>query len=150
MAYYNNQRNNAYNNRNINYQRNNAYNGYNGYQQQQPTKKSGATYSVIKNGNFKDYPIVNAWRVSRRTGLVKITVAPYKNSAEHKGQNNSFLTMIARIQYENGFEKIVPCLYNLTNKKIVIQSENILITPNGAGVTRSGKRVRGSVVRLNG
>lgn len=118
-------------------------------QPQQPRyKKSGAKYSIIKNGNFNSYPIVNAW-MSTRQGLVKITVAPYKGTHETKSNNgNTFMNMIASIQVGFNPPQLVPCLYNMTNKKIVLSNVGLLITPNGGGQTRSGKRVTGSVVRL--
>lgn len=126
------------------------YNG-GGYQQQpqQRTKKSGAKYSLIKKGNHEGAIIVNAWMKSRN-GLLKITCAPYNGTHEVKSQNgNTFLTYIASLDYGNGNTRILPCLYNVGNKKITLSAVNLLITPNGGGITRSGKRVTGSVLQLS-
>lgn len=125
------------------------YNG-GGYQQpQQRFKKSGAKYSMIKKGNHEGAIIVNAWMKSRQ-GLLKITCAPYNGTHEVKSQNgNTFLTYIASLDYGNGNTRILPCLYNVGNKKITLSAVNLLITPNGGGFTRSGKRVTGSVLQLS-
>lgn len=148
---YNNNRNQYGQNRGY---RQNNYGGYpqqQGYSQQQPPqrfKKSGAKYSIIKQGNFEGYPIVNAWMKTRQ-GLVKITIAPYRDTREVESKSNKFLTMIASIKVGFNPPQIMPCLYNLTNKKIVLPNVGLLVTPNGGGMTRNGKRVTGAVVQLN-
>lgn len=133
--------------------RQNNYGGYpqhQGYGQQQPQqrpKKSGAKYSIIKQGKHEGSPIVNAW-MSTRQGLVKITIAPYHGTRKVESSANTFLTMMASVQVGFNPPQLMPCLYNITNKKVVLSNIGLLVTPNGGGMTRSGKRVTGSVVKL--
>ncbi|WP_417443757.1 hypothetical protein [Joostella sp.] len=118
-----------------------------GYQQAPPppAKKSGATYSIIKKGKYEGGTIVNAWNVSRSKGLIKATVAPYSGTTESTSQSgNVYQTMIASVFYEkSGVKKLMPCLMNVKTKKIALSEINMVISPNGSGVTSSGKRVSG-------
>lgn len=147
---YNNNRTYSFSNHQQHNQFNAPYNpNYGGFNNNQPRfKKSGAKYGIIKKGQFEDLPIVNAWMKTRQ-GLVTIKVAPYHKTKSHdSGNGNAFFSMIAEIRYPSGHTKLVPVLMNRSNKKIPIPNENLLITPNGGGVTKSGKRVTGSVVKL--
>lgn len=117
-------------------------------------KRSGATYSKIKNGNFEGEIIVNAWR-STKMGLMTATVAPYA------GANNKGLELVKSggkngdkdIEYQKmmcviknttlGTSQMYPVLMNVKTKVIVLQELSLCITPNGQGTTKSGKRVSG-------
>lgn len=123
-------------------------------QQQQTFKKSGATYSRIRNGNFEGDTIVNAWRVTKM-GLMKATVTPYAgangkgreivNSQGKSGnQDKEYQKMICTIQNDSvGTNTTYHVLMNVKTQVIVIQELGLCITPNGSGVTRKGKRVTG-------
>ncbi len=132
------------NNRNYN---NNNYNQNNFRQNQMNTmpqpKRSGAVYSRIKNGKFDGMTIINAWRKTKM-GLMTCKVAPYHASEVLvKSDRNEFVKMIAEIKLPTGQIQIEPCLMNMTNKKVVLQKMGLVISPNGSGVTSSGKRVTG-------
>lgn len=126
----------------------------NNQQQQQIYKKSGAVYSRIRNGNFEGDTIVNAWRKTR-LGLMKATVAPYEgqngkgreivNSAGKSGnQDKEYQKMICTITNDTaGTNQTYHVLMNLKTQVIVIKELGLCITPNGSGVTKSGKRVTG-------
>ncbi|KRD10500.1 hypothetical protein ASE21_12440 [Flavobacterium sp. Root901] len=123
-------------------------------QQQQIFKRSGATYTTIRNGNFEGNIIVNAWRKTKM-GLMQATVAPYAgqgkkgleivNSQGKSGnQDKEYQKMICEIRNTAlGTTQTYHVLMNLKTKVIVIQELGLCITPNGSGVTRSGKRVTG-------
>ena len=117
----------------------------NHYHKAPAPKRSGATYTVIRNGNFKDDIIVNAWNKSKGKGLITATVAPYGKSKVYenkKGQEK--MTMIAIVDYKNsGVQKKIPCSMNLDTKVISLEEIGMCITPNGSGVTSGGKRVTG-------
>lgn len=114
------------------------------YQQnQQIFKKSGATYSKITKGNFVGLTCVNAWKSSRQ-GLIKASVMPYHASNEIvESEKATYIKMIARISVGIGAERVIPCLMNEKTKVIVLDEISMCITPNGSGVTRSGKHVKG-------
>lgn len=144
------------NNRNWNGNRNSNWNNYprnnwngnrGGYGNgRPPSKKSGAKYSPIKQGKFKGGTIVNAWNASRNRGLVTAKVAPYKDSKEYTAESsgNTYVTMIAEVTYRNsGVTKIIPCSMNKDTRVIVLEEIGMVISPNGHGTTRSGKRVTG-------
>lgn len=144
MSWNNNYNNNYGNNRN--YGGNSRYNNnYNSGNNQQMYKKSGATYSKIRNGNFEGATIVNAWR-STKQGLMTATVTPYaKNGGDElvtSRKGNEFQKMICTILM-NGQKSVYPVLMNTKSKVIVISDLSLCITPNGSGMTRSGKRVTG-------
>ncbi|BFM44936.1 hypothetical protein CFS9_35770 [Flavobacterium sp. CFS9] len=123
-------------------------------QQQQTYKKSGAVYSRIRNGNFEGNTIVNAWRKTR-LGLMKATVAPYAgqgnkgleivNSQGKSGnQEKEYQKMICTITNDTvGSNQTYHVLMNVKTQVIVIKELGLCITPNGSGVTKSGKRVTG-------
>nr|WP_294781358.1 hypothetical protein [uncultured Flavobacterium sp.] len=131
-----------------------GYNNAQPQQQQQQFKKSGATYSKIRNGNFEGNIIVNAWRATK-SGLMKATVAPYAgqgnkgleivNSGGKSGnQDKEYQKMICTITNSNaGTTQTYHVLMNLKTQVISIKELGLCITPNGSGVTRKGKRVTG-------
>ena len=129
------------------YRRNN-YRNNNGYRNNnRPTsKKSGAKYSIIRNGRFEGGTIVNAWNKSRGKGLITAKVAPYSDSKEYtaKSSGKTYITMIAEITYHNsGHTRIIPCSMNKNTKVIALSDIGMVISPNGAGMTSSGKKVTG-------
>lgn len=118
-------------------------------QPQQQYKKSGATYSKIKKGNFQGETIVNAWRKTKY-GLMTATVSPYSGS-KGKGdelvesqKGNQYKKMICTITNTSlGTSQTYHVLMNLETQVIVISELSLCITPNGSGYTRSGKKVTG-------
>ena len=111
-----------------------------------PPKKSGATYTAIRKGNFVGATMVNAWNVSRSKGLITASVGPYKKSDElvTSEKGHEYMKMIAVVQFrKTGNEKIIPCLMNMKTKVIVLRELGMVITPNGSGHTSSGKKVSG-------
>lgn len=138
-------------------QQNNNNRNYNNapqQQQQQQFKKSGATYSRIKNGNFEGDTIVNAWRATK-AGLMKAVVAPYagengkgrdivSSGGKSGNQDKEYQKMICTITNSNaGTTQTYHVLMNLKTQVISIKELGLCITPNGSGVTRKGKRVTG-------
>lgn len=114
--------------------------------QQDPPKKSGATYTIIRKGNFVGGTIVNAWNVSKSRGLVTATVAPYNKSDElvTSDKGNEYMKMIADVQFrKTGNKQLMPCLMNTKTQVIVLRELGMVITPNGSGRTSSGKKVTG-------
>lgn len=117
-------------------------------------KKSGATYSKIKNGDFEGHTIVNAWRTTKM-GLMTAKVTPYagKDKAglkivesvnEKTGLVKEYAKMICTITNTSaGTSQTFHVLMNLKTKVISIPELSLCITPNGNGTTRSGKRVSG-------
>lgn len=109
-------------------------------------KKSGATYSKIGKGKFEGFTIVNAWNVSKRRGLITCTVAPYGKSKEYTGEQNgnTYLTMMAVVTFQSsGQKQLIPCSMNVKTKAISLSELGMVISPNGRGMTRTGKRVTG-------
>lgn len=125
-------------------------------QNQQRAKKSGATYTKIKQGQFEGLTIVNAW-LKTKDLLLTLKIAPYNKTVKGdkadlvKSQSGKeYLKYICEAVYSNGNHRIIPVMYSMQTRKIAIPELNLLVTPNGNGVTSSGKKVSGSVVRLNG
>lgn len=164
MAWNNNRRNGGYNNGggyNNSYGNNGGgYGNNNGgsynSRNQQRSKKSGVTYSKIKQGQFEGLMIVNAW-LKMKDLLLTLKIAPYNKTVKGssadvvKSQSGkTYLKYICEAVYSNGNHRLIPVMYSVETRKIAIPELNLLVTPNGAGVTSSGKKVTGSVVRLNG
>lgn len=117
-------------------------------------KKSGATYSKIKNGNFEGEIIVNAWRKTK-FGLMVATCTPYSGQdgkgdkivesvSEKTGLVKEYKKMICTIQNKSlGTSQTYHVLMNIKTQVIVISELSLCITPNGDGKTASGKRVKG-------
>ncbi|MEQ8220324.1 MAG: hypothetical protein RH981_18965 [Arenibacter sp.] len=132
------------------YNPNGQYNQYpqqqNGYRGQAQAKKSGAKYSLIKDGTYKGYTIINAWNKSRGKGLITAKVAPYKGSKEYTAETSgaTYITLIAEVNYRNtGVTKLVPCSMNKATKVIVLSEIGMVISPNGSGITSGGHKVTG-------
>ncbi|MEH6704722.1 MULTISPECIES: hypothetical protein [Galbibacter] len=138
----------AYNN---NYRRNNGYNrgGYNqNYRQAPPPppKKSGAKYTIIRKGKYEGGTIINAWNKSKSKGLITAKIAPYSGTSEYtaKTSGKTYQTMIAEVTYtKSGHTRLLPCSMNINTKVVVLSDIGMVVTPNGSGVTASGKRVTG-------
>lgn len=117
-------------------------------------KKSGATYTKIKNGNFEGEVIVNAWRKTKY-GLMTATCTPYSGAGkkgleivesvnEKTGLVKEYKKMICTIQNKAmGTSQTYHVLMNIKTQVIVINELSLCITPNGEGKTASGKKVRG-------
>lgn len=122
--------------------------------QQQQFKRSGAVYSKIKKGAFEGHLIVNAWRVTKN-GLMEATVSPYRGAngngldvvhsqGKSGTQDIEYQKMICVIKNKSiGTSQTYHVLMNLKTKVISISELSLCITPNGNGITRSGKRVSG-------
>lgn len=114
------------------------------FQNEQITKKSGATYTKIKNGKREGLICVNAWR-STKNGLMKASCFPV-DGVEHTGEQkgHSFMRYVVNITNSSaGTHETFWCLMRLDTKVIVIKELGLCITPNGNGYTKSGKRVSG-------
>lgn len=144
-------------NRNFNENFNDNYNRQNVSQNQQIFKSSGATYSKIKykksnkpdsEQHFYDETIVNAWRKTK-FGLMLATVTPYagengKGLKVVESEKATYKKMICSISQPSlGIQNTYHVLMNVKTQVIVISELSLCITPNGSGVTRSGKRVTG-------
>lgn len=111
-------------------------------------KRSGAKFTPIRKGKYEGcpYPFVNAWRVTKRGGLVTASGGPINGAVEHKAKTSGkhyvpyLITIVNRAT--GGMQKYT-CLYCVETKKIVIKELGWVISPNGSGVTRSGKSVTG-------
>jgi hypothetical protein len=143
--YSNNQNNNSYNSyrNNNNMQQN---------QQQQQFKKSGATYSKITKGNSEGFLIVNAWRMTA-AGLMTAKATPmgdFNDKREFLGvtvhvgkdKGNEFVRYKVEVLINGVLQKFYT-LMRLDTKKISIRELNLVISPTGQGMTKSGKRVTG-------
>lgn len=115
-------------------------------------KMSGATYSPIKEGNFKGLLIVNAWNKSKGRGMITCTVSPYKGSKNYtSGSGNEYMTMIANVLFhKSGNEMLIPCSMNIQTKVIGLSKLGMCISPNGHGKTKSGKTAKGYFGRFSG
>ncbi len=128
-----------------------AYYGHGGQRPQEQFKKSGAKYSRIKEGNFKNMTCVNAWNVSKSKGLIKASVMPYHASVKggsmalvESKKGNQYVKMIARVFYtRTGNEVVIPCLMNVETQVITLNEIGMCISPNGTGRTKSGKTAKG-------
>lgn len=114
-------------------------------QNQPPAKKSGATYSKIGKGKFQGGTIINAWNKSRSRGLITAKVAPYKGTKHYKNaKGEKKQTMICEVRYHSsGHTQLIPCSMNLSTQVVALPELGMVISPNGRGVTSSGKKVTG-------
>ena len=149
--------NNNYGNNNGGYNRgyngnNGGYNrGYNngGYNRnnsgnQQQFKKSGATYTRMKNGKFEGLICVNAWRKTKQ-GLMRASAFPV-DGVIHVGKEkgNEFMRYVVNVvNSSTGQTSTFWCLMRLDTKIINIKELSLCISTNGSGTTASGKRVSG-------
>jgi len=153
MAYNNNYNRNS--GRSRGYQNGGGYNnnggGYNNANnyggprnQGQNVKKSGAVYSRMKAGKYEGEMCVNAWRKTRH-GLMTASAFPV-DAVEHIADKSgkTFLRYVVEVSNkELGTSQTYWCLMQKESKKIFIKELGLVISPNGNGVTASGKRVTG-------
>jgi hypothetical protein len=139
MAYYNNYQGSGYGG---GYQR--PYNGggyqrpYNGggYQRQQggygyarqKKKHSGAKYiDRSKNGD----PVITAWNYSRRMGLVKILIAPYKGTHTVDSKTGrQWSNWMCRIEGKGVPSEHFPVLVDESRRKCIIRKYGWVVNPN--------------------
>lgn len=120
------------------------------------TKRSGATYSDIKNGQYRDLVIINAWNYSDDKGLIKAKVFPYNKTLDKNGnplihsnnqsgnKSQSYVSMMCEIFYlKTGAIILQPVLMNTETMVVTVPRLGMCITPNGEGYTKSGKKVTG-------
>lgn len=141
MGYNNYPNRSNYGNQRQSYGNQRQYNG--GGQPRQQYKKSWAVYGTIKQGKYAGAPFVIGFKKSRQ-GLIKASVMPYKGTAIVKSKNgHEYIKMIAEVTVDGLNPTLVPCLYSKTTKKVVLDSMSMVISPNGSGTLRSGRRVTG-------
>jgi hypothetical protein len=92
-----------------------------------PKKHSGAKYHAnTKNDN----PAITGWNYSKRAGLVKVFIAPYSNTHQHKSEKgNTFENWMCKVEGV-GFSEHFPVLVNLATKRAVIQKYGWVVSPN--------------------
>ena len=118
-------------------------NNGNNNQQQQQFKRSGAVYTKMKNGKYEGFLAVNAWKATKN-GILKASAFPVSDVEHESKKGNSFLRYAVDITNANmGTKQTYWCLMNTKTQKIVIQELGMVISPNGNGWTKSGKRVSG-------
>lgn len=115
-------------------------------------KKSGATYTKIKDGNKSGYFHVSAWRITSE-GLVKASAFPicdYDSSGncqgviEHVGKENGKTHVRYKVTLTQGITVTkVYTTMRLDTQKLVLRDLGLVISPNGTGTTKTGKRVKG-------
>ena len=133
---------------------NNNWGNHNGYQQnnQKPqSKKSGVSYTKIKKGKMEGMIAVNAWRKTKN-GLMVASAFPV-DGVEHIGteNNNTFIRYAVEVSNSTlGTSQTYWCVMQKESKKIVIKELGLVISPNGSGVTASGKRVTGYFGKIFG
>ena len=131
--------------RNSNSQQNqpSSYGGGRYQNNQQKVKKSGAIYSRIKKGKNEGAMCVNAWRKTKN-GLLTATAFPV-DGVEHTSEagNISLRYVVEVVNRDMGTTQTYWCLMQKASKKIFISELGLVISPNGNGVTSSGKRVTG-------
>lgn len=116
--------------------------GYNGNNQQN-YKKSGAVYSKIKSGKNEGAYCVNAWRKTRN-GLMKASAFPAGDKQYESGKGNAFMRYAVEISNADaGTHQTYWALMSLATQMIYIKELGLVISPNGSGYTKSGKRVYG-------
>jgi len=121
-----------------------AYNNNNRNPQPQH-KKSGASYTKIRAGGSEGFYHVSAWKSSKQ-GLITASCFPLSAKDEvpkiHKSDRNDFITYIVKVKQGINVSTYFS-LMNLTTRKIYIKELGWIISPNGSGVTRLGKKVTG-------
>lgn len=145
--------NRRYNNRNQgNYQNrgNRDYNqGGNGNNNQQDIKKSGATYTKIKQGKNEGLYAVNAWRKTK-FGLQTAKAFPVHSDTEITSKDgNEFVKYAVEVANQAmGTSQTYWCLMSTKTRKIFIKELGLIISPNGKGFTGNGVRVEGYFGRI--
>lgn len=115
-----------------------------GYQQNgNAPKTSGVVYTKIRKGSKEGLYAVNAWRKTKN-GLMTATAMP-KDGKEHESQDGTvYYTYSVEIVHRGvGTTQLYWALFNKSTRKIFIKELGLVISPNGNGYTRSGKRVSG-------
>lgn len=150
---YNNNNNRNYNNNNGYYNNNNGGNNNNqGY----GPKRSWVIYNYLKDAGVT---MANAFRVTKRFGLIKYTVKPYHKTFVDKNQtepvvvtteksNKTYHKMICIIETEFTAPQTIPVLFCIESKKIVIAEKGLVISPVGNGRLRNGRSVSGGVYKV--
>lgn len=153
MAWNNSNNGNWNNNGNRNWNNNGNGGNWNNNNNQQQYKRSGAVYTRIKTGTEKDgHWMVNAWRLTK-AGLMTAKCSPltdYDKNGNKQGvtvhvgsqKGHEFVRYKVEITI-NGMMQKYYCLMRLDTKTIVINELSLVISPNGRGITRSGKKVEG-------
>ena len=123
---------------------NNNNNNNNGGQQ---VKRSGATYTKLKNGKYADSGLftVKAWRKTK-FGLQVADAYPYGDGTIHVGKlkKHEHVTYTVTISNQSmGTSQVYYTLMRLDTQKINIPELGLVISPNGSGRTASGKNVKG-------
>lgn len=136
-----------FNNQSRSFQSQGNWNGNN--QPQAPRyKKSAASFTLVKQsktGKSVGMLMVNAW-VKTKAGLIKIKACGYK---KRKGKNCEWQNAVCEVTNLNtGQTAKYPTLINVTTNRMKIKELSWMVTAKGGGMTRSGKRVTGSVITL--
>lgn len=111
---------------------------------QQNSKRSGVTYTRIKKGKHEGMMAVNAWRVSKRSGLMTASAFPVSDK-EYTGDNGKVWLRYAVeiVSRDTGTTQTYWCLMDKASRKIFIKELGLVISPNGSGTTAKGRRVSG-------
>lgn len=107
-------------------------------------KKSGATYTKIREGKNEGLYAVNAWRKTKM-GLMTAKAFPANREVVHTSQEgNEFITYAVEISNTTmGTSQTYWSLMNTKTRKLFIKELGLVISPNGSGVTSGGQRVTG-------
>jgi hypothetical protein len=95
-----------------------------------PVKKhSGCKGGIDKKG--RSY--VSGWKYSKRSGLVSLFAAPYKGTSTHKSENGrTWENWIVKLQNKSTMtETIMPCLFDRSTGKVIIQKLGFVMNPKG-------------------
>ena len=143
MANWNNNGKSYQRNSNAQQNQTGSYGGGRYQSNQQNVKKSGATYSRIKKGKNEGGVCVSAWRKTKN-GLLTARAFPV-DGVEHTSEagNISLRYVVEVVNRDMGTTQTYWCLMQKASKKIFISELGLVISPNGNGVTSSGKRVTG-------
>ena len=112
--------------------------------QQQIIKRSGATYTKMRKGKHEGLDCVNAWKAGKN-GMLTASAFPV-DGVIHVGKDkgHEFMRYVVTVTNASmGTNSTYWCLMRLDTKKINISELGLVITPNGSGFTKSGKRVTG-------
>lgn len=140
MAYYSNNRNsNGFGGN----QKSRGFGQSAGFDSRNSVKKSAATYSRIKSGKHEGLMAVNAWRKTKN-GLVTASCFPV-DGIEHQSKDGktSLRYVVEVVHRDMGTTQTYWTLMSKDSKKIFIKELGLVISPNGNGISSSGKRVTG-------
>lgn len=141
MSHYNNQKNGY--NRSRSYSGGDRYNNNRNNQGNEPFKKSGYEFRMVKNDGEKDpLPICWGWRKTR-FGIQKMYAKPYKKTKIVTTQTgNQQINLFVILTSDAGIIK-TSGMFNMTTKKLSILELGLVGSPNGQGRTASGKLSKG-------